>query len=84
MKTVLLFLALVLAGCSAGEYTFQVYNRSEAPVTIEGGREPVTVAPGSTGKAYVSREEGTQVVLKSEGKELDKVFVQVPLLVSDD
>lgn len=71
MRTILLTLTLLLAGCSAGEYSLRIANRSDSPVTVTGGRQPVTVAPGGADTAYVSREEGTEVVVKSGDQVLD-------------
>ncbi|MCA9776950.1 MAG: hypothetical protein KC800_09550 [Candidatus Eremiobacteraeota bacterium] len=71
MRSFILFVILFLSGCGAGEYSLRVANRSDSPVTVTGGREPVTVAAHSAGTVYVSRAEGTQVVVKSGDQVLD-------------
>lgn len=73
MRKLLLVLALLLGGCSAGEYTLRVANRSDSPIVVTGGRKPVTVAPGGLGTTHISRADGTEVMVKNGEQVLDKL-----------
>lgn len=71
----LLSIALLLAGCSAGEFTLVVVNHGEQPVAVTGTRDPMQVAAGKFQRGYVSRAEGTVVLLKSGDNEVGQFEV---------
>lgn len=69
------FLLCMVAGCGEGEFTLEVINNGDKPLTVTGARNLNTVPANGRGHGYVKKIEGGQVVIKAGDQVVDTLVV---------
>lgn len=75
LTALLSLLLCVFAGCGEGEFTLELVNRGDKPLTVTGVRNLTNVPADGRGHGYVKKIEGNEVVIKAGDQVLDTLVL---------